>query len=103
MSELEHRAVAPDEFISEPEEAIRQRRENKYAFQADIGWPILRQPWLVPHPTRLLGSAQSGRTRLDRTGLFLPLILLNRPSQRLTFFRRECALSLPDDVTVLVN
>ena len=36
MSELEWRAVAPDEFISELEEAVRQRRENKYAFQVGL-------------------------------------------------------------------
>jgi hypothetical protein len=43
MSELEHGAVAPDEFISELEEAVRQRRENKYAFQVglkDLGFEI---------------------------------------------------------------
>ena len=36
MSELECRAVTPDEFISELEEAVRQRRENKYAFQVGL-------------------------------------------------------------------
>ena len=43
MSELEHRAVSPDEFISELEEAVRGRRENKYAFQVglkDLGFEI---------------------------------------------------------------
>jgi hypothetical protein len=43
MSELENRAVAPDEFIRELEEAVKQRRENKYAFQAglkDLGFEV---------------------------------------------------------------
>jgi hypothetical protein len=36
MSELEWRAVAPHEFISELEVAVRQRQENKYAFQVGL-------------------------------------------------------------------
>jgi hypothetical protein len=36
MSELEWRAVAPDQFISELKEAVRQRQENKYAFQIGL-------------------------------------------------------------------
>jgi hypothetical protein len=43
MSELEYRAVAPDEFTNELEEAVRQGRENKYALQVglkDLGFAV---------------------------------------------------------------
>jgi hypothetical protein len=43
MSGLECRAISPEEFIGELEEAIRQRRENKYAFQVglkDLGFEV---------------------------------------------------------------
>ena len=36
MSELGWRAVAPDEFIHELEETVRQRQENKYVFQVGL-------------------------------------------------------------------
>jgi hypothetical protein len=36
MSELEWRAVSPHAFIGELEEAVRQRQENKYAFQVGL-------------------------------------------------------------------
>jgi hypothetical protein len=36
MSELEYRAVTPEEFIRELEEAVGGRHENKYAFQVGL-------------------------------------------------------------------
>jgi hypothetical protein len=36
MSELELRAIAPKELITELEGAVKQRRENKYAFQVGL-------------------------------------------------------------------
>ena len=36
MSELKYRAVSSDEFTRELEEAVTQRRENKYAFQVGL-------------------------------------------------------------------
>ena len=36
MSELEWRAVAPHEYTSELEVAVRQRQENKYTFQVGL-------------------------------------------------------------------
>ena len=36
MSDIEVRAVSPEEFIREIENAVRRRQENKYAFQVGI-------------------------------------------------------------------
>jgi hypothetical protein len=36
MTEIEWRCVAPEEFIRDIEDAVRQHRENKYAFQTGI-------------------------------------------------------------------
>ena len=63
MSELEWRAVTPDEFISELEEAVTQRRENKYAFQVglkDLGFEIdedQARAWGVTLPFQSIDQA----------------------------------------------
>ena len=78
MSELEHRAVTPDEFISELEEAVRQRRENKYAFQVglkDLGFEIdedQARAWGVTLPFQSIDQAERAlRERVIKPTTFL--------------------------------
>lgn len=78
MSKLEHRAVAPNEFISELEEAVRERRENKYALQVglkDLGFELdedQARAWGVTLPFQSIDQAeQSLQERVIKPTTFL--------------------------------
>jgi hypothetical protein len=77
-SELEWRAASPEMFISELEEAVRQRRENKYAFQVglkDLGFEIdedQARAWGVTLPFQNIDQAEQAlRERVIKPTTFL--------------------------------